>query len=54
MITQSKKEQGSIDPVQSGKYLIVDLCHHYEPTRSITSLTLARDSYGLYTTKNES
>ena len=54
MITQSKIEQGSIDPVQSGKYLIVDLCHHYEPTRSITSLTLARDSYGLYTEKNKS
>jgi len=53
IITQSKKEQGH-DPVQSGKYLIVDLCHHFEPTRSITSLTLARDSYGLYTTKNES
>ena len=54
MVTQSEKEQGSIDPVQSGKYLIVDLCHHYEPTRSITSLTLARDSYGLYTNKNKS
>ena len=54
IITQSKKVQGFEDPVQSGKYLIVDLCHHYEPTRSITSLTLARDSYGLYTTKNES
>ena len=54
MITQSKIEQGSMDPVQSGKYLIVDLCHHYEPTRSITSLTLARDSYGLYTEKNKS
>ena len=53
IITQSEKEQGSIDPVQSGKYLIVDLCHHYEPTRSITSLTLARDSYGLYTEKNK-
>ena len=53
MITQSKKEQGAHDPVQSGKYLIVDLCHHYEPTRSITSLTLARDSYGLYTNKNK-
>ena len=52
MITQSKKEQGVYDPVQSGKYLIVDLCHHFEPTRSITSLTLARDSYGLYTEKN--
>ena len=53
IVTQSKKEQGSTDPVQSGKYLIVDLCHHYEPTRSITSLTLARDSYGLYTNKNK-
>ena len=53
IVTQSKKEQGSTDPVQSGKYLIVDLCHHYEPTRSITSLTLARDSYGLYTKKNK-
>ena len=53
MITQSKKEQGAHDPVQSGKYLIVDLCHHYEPTRSITSLTLARDSYGLYTNKDK-
>jgi len=54
IITESEKEQGSIDPVQSGKYLIVDLCHHYEPTRSITSLTLARDSYGLYTERNKS
>lgn len=54
IVTQSEKEQGSSDPVQSGKYLIVDLCHHYEPTRSITSLTLARDSYGLYTDKNNS
>ena len=53
IVTQSKKEQGAADPVQSGKYLIVDLCHHYEPTRSITSLTLARDSYGLYTNKNK-
>ena len=53
MITQSKKQQGAHDPVQSGKYLIVDLCHHYEPTRSITSLTLARDSYGLYTSKDK-
>jgi len=54
IITQSKKVQGFQDPVQSGKYLIVDLCHHYEPTRSITSLTLARDSYGLYTEENKS
>jgi hypothetical protein len=54
IISQDNIQEGSSDPVQSGKYLIVDLCHHYEPTRSITSLTLARDSYGLYTNKNKS
>jgi len=48
IVTQSSKEQGSDDPVQSGKYLIVDLCHHFTPTRSMTSMTLVRDSYGLY------
>ena len=48
IVTQSSKEQGSDDPVQSGKYLIVDLRHHFDPTRSLTSLTLVRDSYGLY------
>ena len=48
IITMDKKVQGSPDPVQSGKYLIVDLCHHFDPTRSVTSMTLVRDSYGLY------
>jgi len=48
IVTQSSKEQGSDDPVQSGKYLIVDLRHHFDPTRSMTSMTLVRDSYGLY------
>jgi len=48
IVTQSSKEQGSDDPVQSGKYLIVDLCHHFDSTRSMTSMTLVRDSYGLY------
>ena len=48
IVTQSSKEQGSDDPVQSGKYLIIDLCHHFDPTRSMTSMTLVRDSYGLY------
>ena len=54
IITQGEKEQGSSDPVQSGSYLIVDLCHHFDPSRSITSMTLVRDSYGLYTNKNKS
>jgi len=50
-ITIGDKAQGS-DPVQSGKYLILDLCHHYDTKRSFTSMTLVRDTYGLYTNKN--
>lgn len=51
-ITSNNKVQGP-DPVQSGKYLIVNLCHHFDPLRSFTSMTLVRDSYGLYTNKNK-
>lgn len=51
-VTSSNKVQGP-DPVQSGKYLIVNLCHHFDPLRSFTSMTLVRDSYGLYTNKNK-
>jgi hypothetical protein len=47
-ITQSRKVEGAIDPVNSGKYLILNLCHHFDPLRSFTSMTLVRDSYGLY------
>ena len=52
IVTQDSKEQGSDDPVQSGKYLIIDLCHHFNPTKSMTSMTLVRDSYGLYSKNN--
>jgi hypothetical protein len=51
-VTSDSKIQGP-DPVMSGKYLIVNLCHHFDPLRSFTSLTLARDSYGLYTNKSK-
>ena len=51
-VTQDDKIQGH-DPVQSGKYLILNLCHHFNSVRSFTSLTLVRDSYGLYTNKNK-
>jgi hypothetical protein len=51
IISQDSKEQGSSDPTQSGNYLIVNLCHEFTPTRSFTSLTLVRDTYGLYTNK---
>ena len=33
----------------SGKYLIKDLCHNFNPNTSITSLNLIRDTYGKYT-----
>tara|TARA_R100001443_G_scaffold57959_1_gene68576 strand:+ start:1229 stop:2509 length:1281 start_codon:yes stop_codon:yes gene_type:complete len=42
------KELGALDEQQSGKYLILHLCHHFDTTRSYTSMTLARDTYGLY------
>jgi hypothetical protein len=48
-ITPSSKNSGSIDESQSGKYLILHLCHNFDPNRSFTSLTLVRDTYGIYT-----
>jgi len=51
IITEDSKELGSNDPVHSGRYLIIDLCHHFNPSKSITSMTLVRDSYGVYTKK---
>lgn len=51
MVTTDRKELGYMDPTQSGNYLILNLCHHFDPKRSFTSLTLVRDTYGLYTNK---
>lgn len=48
-----KKEISPFDINQSGNYLILDLCHHFDTKRSFTSLTLVRDSFGLYTNKNK-
>jgi hypothetical protein len=50
-ITQGQKETNVNDPTQSGNYLILHLCHHFDPKRSYTSLTLVRDTYGIYTSK---
>ncbi len=52
IITPGEKEQGSSDPVESGNYMILDLCHHYDTKRSFTAMTLVRDTYGLYTNKS--
>ena len=41
--------EGSIefDQETGGKYLIKELCHHFEAKRSFTSMTLVRDTFGL-------
>ena len=42
------KEAGGFDEHVSGKYLVLHLCHHFDTERSFTSMTLARDTYGLH------
>ena len=42
------KELGGLDEHLSGKYLILHLCHHFDSKRSFTSMTIARDTYGLH------
>ena len=39
-------ERGSEDEETSGLYMIKELCHHFEPTSSFTSMTLVRDNFG--------
>ena len=46
---QGEVAMGGIDQQQSGNYLILHLCHHFDTLRSFTSMTLCRDAYGLYT-----
>ena len=50
-ITKSEKVEEIYNQQQSGNYLILHLCHHFDPLKSYTSLTLARDTYGLYKSK---
>ena len=50
-ITQDEKLLSIYNQHRSGYYLILHLCHHFDPANSYTSLTLARDTYGLYTSK---
>lgn len=44
----SREDSSEIDSETSGKYMIKELCHHFEAKRSFTSLRLVRDTYGLY------
>ena len=43
---QDDKVDSPSDEQQSGKYLILHLCHLFDTLRSFTSLTLVRDSNG--------
>ena len=38
--------KNTIDTEQSGLYMIKELCHHFDPTGSYTSLTLIKDTFG--------
>ena len=49
---QGETAMGGVDQQQSGKYLILHLCHHFDTERSYTSMTICRDAYGLYTNKS--
>mgnify|MGYP001395542960 CR=1 FL=1 len=46
-ITQDNKIEKELNEHRSGNYLIMHLCHAFTPNNSFTSLTLARDEYGL-------
>lgn len=44
----SRGDKDEIDPDQSGLYMIKELCHHFEPNRSYTSMKLVRDTFGTH------
>ena len=48
-VSSGNKTNQVDNPTRSGFYLILHLRHHFDPKHSYTSLTLARDTYGLYT-----
>ena len=37
------------DRQQSGFYLVKELCHSFDPERSVTSMTVVRDTFGEFT-----
>ena len=46
-ITQDNKIEKEFNEHRSGYYLILHLCHSFTTENSFTSLTLARDEYGI-------
>jgi hypothetical protein len=45
----SSQDSGQFDTETSGLYMIKELCHHFETTRSYTSMKLVRDNFGINT-----
>ena len=43
----SSSDSDQIDTEVSGSYIIKELCHHFEPNNSYTSLKLIRDNFGI-------
>ena len=41
------------DQKTSGNYIIQSLCHFFEAEKSVTSMKLIRDSYGMHFSKGE-
>ena len=50
-ITGGIKQDNKDNEHRSGFYVILHLRHHFDPNHSKTFLTLARDTYGLYTSR---
>ena len=44
----SVEDKDEIDSETSGKYIIKELCHHFDPKSSYTSMKLVRDTFGYY------
>ena len=42
----SRQDSERFDSDTSGKYIIKELCHHFDPDRSFTSMKLVRDAFG--------
>jgi hypothetical protein len=44
----SSGDSEELDSDTSGKYIIKELCHHFDPRNSYTSMKLVRDTFGFY------
>ena len=49
----TRDKSKTYDEEQSGLYMIKELCHHFDPDQSLTSMKLVRDTFGLYGTNNQ-